>query len=131
MGVPKMPTAIRKLHGTDKRNKHREVPNQVEVVNGIGEAPDHLSEDGKKIWDEIVGLMFQGVLGETDRLALEIMCNLVYRFRFSQVDEDVSGLTGAELSRLTGLLSEFGMTPSARTKISVPKQKPKNSFETI
>lgn len=125
MGAPKKPTALKEVHGTADRNKQRQNPDEPVPENGIGPAPDHLTEGERAIWDEVVSHMYAGVLGEADRMGLEVMVKLIHLMR-----TDFEGMTGAQLARLNGLLSQFGMTPADRTKISVPKDKDKgNPFE--
>lgn len=124
MGAPKKPTALRELHGTANRNKQRNNPGEPVPTKGIGPAPDHLPEDMQLLWDEVVGHMYAGVLGEADRIALETMVRLIHRMR-----NDFDEMTAAQLSQLTGLLARFGMTPSDRTKIVVPKKERENPFE--
>jgi hypothetical protein len=130
MSANKKPMEIRKLHGTDQTNKHRNNENIPEPSSGIGPGAKYLSNGEREIWDEIVSISCPGVLGNTDRISLEIMCRLLYRFRFGDHDKDavLVNLNGAELSQLSSLLGRFGMTPVDRMKLSVPKSKPKNSF---
>lgn len=128
MGVPKKPTALKEIQGTAHRNKQRQNPDEPVPTRGIGPAPVHFGEAHQKIWDEVVGVMYAGVLGEADRIALEIMVMLIHRLRWAD-GEVYQPLNGAELARLTGLLSQFGMTPADRTKIAVPKTKKSNPFE--
>ncbi len=133
MGRPRTPTAVKELKGSFKAHPERRPDDEPIPERGIGPAPDHFAPALSDIWDEIVSISYTGVLGEADRIALEIMSNLLYRFRWGGDGEGdtVTGLNGAELARLTGLLSQFGMTPSDRSKISVPKGKPKNGFSTL
>lgn len=126
MGAPKKPTALRELHGTLNRNKDRNNPGEPVPTKGIGPAPEHLNEMQSQAWDEIVGMMYPGVLGEADRIALEIMAKLLVDFRTNYED-----FTGAKLARLEGMLARFGMTPSDRTKIVVPKGEKKNPFSEL
>lgn len=123
MARPKKPTALKVAAGTDKRNKQRNNPNEPAPTRGIGPAPKHLEDDQKKIWDELVGIMYAGVLGEADRIAFEIMVVLLHDFRSCYLD-----FSGAKLARLEGLLARFGMTPADRTKIVVPKGGKQNPF---
>jgi len=125
MGAPRKPTALKEVQGTAHRNKQRQNPDEPEPERGIGPAPEHLNAQEKQIWDEIVANMYAGVLGEADRMALELMVKLICIVR-----NDFEAMTGAQLARLNGLMSQFGMTPADRTKISVPKDKNEgNPFE--
>lgn len=125
MGAPRKPTALKEVQGTAHRNKQRQNPDEPKPSRGIGPAPDHLGENISEIWDEVVSNMYAGVLGEADRIGLETMARLIHLMR-----TDFDSMSGAQLSRLNGLLSQFGMTPADRTKISVPKSKDQgNPFE--
>ena len=131
MGAHKKPQAIRELNGTANRNKHRDNQNQPKVVRGIGPAPDHFTEMQSDIWDYLVSVMFAGVLAESDRPTMEMMAVLFYRFRHGDYAEQsiCPALSGVELSRLDSLMGRYGMTPSDRTKIVIPKQENQNPFE--
>ena len=124
MGAPRKPTALKQVQGTDKRNKTRMNPDEPSPVRGIGPAHKTLTEYEKEIWDEIVGISYKGVLGEADRLALEMMCRLVAEMRLDFVE-----MTAAKITQLSNLIGRFGMTPSDRTKIVVPKEQNKNPFD--
>ncbi len=130
MPKPRTPTALRDVKGMDKKNPSRRNENEPEPTRGIGPAPKHFDKKHQAIWDEIVGISYAGVLGEADRIALEIMVSLLYRFRNAtyRKNSKVVLLTGVELGRLSGLISQFGMTPSDRSKINVPKNPAKNGF---
>jgi len=82
-------------------------------------------------WDYLVSVMFAGVLKISDRPTMEMMTVLFYRFRHGDYEENsvCPALNGVELSRLDSLMGRYGMTPSDRTKIVVPKQEKKNVFE--
>jgi phage terminase small subunit len=126
MGAPKKPMALRELHGTADRNKQRNNDNAPSPLRGIGPAPEHLPEPYQQVWDEIVGQMYAGVLGEADRLALEAMVRLVVDMR-----TDYENFTAAKMTQLISLCGRFGMTPSDRTKIVVPKGEKQNTFAAI
>ena len=131
MGAHKKPQEIRELHGTADRNKHRDNQNQPADTRGIGPAPDHFTELQSDTWDYLVSVMFAGVLKISDRPTMEMMTVLFYRFRHGDYEENsvCPALNGVELSRLDSLMGRYGMTPSDRTKIVVPKQEKKNVFE--
>lgn len=121
------PTKIHQLRGSDKKNpqRFRGRENEPQPQGGIGPAPDHLSEPEQKIWDEVVDLMPPGVLGDTDRLALEQMVRLVYESRYGEEFNAAKG------TQLMGYFGRFGMTPSDRAKISVPKGDKKDPWEEL
>jgi len=123
MGAPKKPSALKAVQGTDKRNKDRMNPNEPVPVRGIGPCHDSLSEYEAEVWDEVVGISYAGVLGEADRIALEMMCRLIAEMRLNFKD-----MTAAKITQLSQLLGRFGMTPSDRTKIVIPKKENANPF---
>ena len=124
MGAPKKPSALKAVQGTDKRNKTRMNPNEPTPVRGIGPSHSSLNEFEHAIWDEVVGISYRGVLGEADRIALEMMCRLIAEMRMNFEE-----MTAAKITQLSQLLGRFGMTPSDRTKIVIPKEQNINPFD--
>ena len=133
MANPKKPTALRELHGTAHRNKQRNSPSPPEIVKGIGPAPEYFNELESDTWDYLVSIMFAGVLAQSDRPTFELLARLFYRFRYGSYEDGavVPALAVSELARLDSIMSRYGMTPSDRTKIVVPKGENKNPFETL
>lgn len=123
MGRPATPTAIKEARNSFKKHPERRPDGEMMPTEGIGPAPESLVVEAE-IWDEVVEMMPVGVLGNTDRIALETMCKLIFKMRY-----DFDAMTAAQLGKLETLLGRFGMTPSDRTKITMPKGKPKNAFE--
>lgn len=124
MGAPRKPTALKKLQGTDKLHPERLNANEPIPARGIGPAHPSLNEYEQEIWDEVVGISYNGVLGEADRIGMEMMCRLIAEMRLNFAE-----MTAAKITQLSQLIGRFGMTPSDRTKISIPKEKNKNAFE--
>ena len=126
MANPKKPMALRELHGTADRNKHRDNDSPPQATRGIGPPNKVLTENQRAIWDEVVGISYAGVMAEGDRISLEMMCRLIEEMRL-----DFSEMTASKLSQLNSMLSKFGMTPSDRGKIVVPKQEKANAFGSL
>lgn len=124
MGAPRKPTVLKEIQGSAKQHPGRLNKNEPLPVRGIGPAHKSLGEFEKEIWDEIVGISYAGVLGEADRLALEMMCRLTADMRL-----DYSEFSAAKMTQLSQLCGRFGMTPSDRTKIVIPKADKKNTYE--
>ena len=118
------PQALRKLQGTINDHPGRQNKDEPTPSRGIGPAHSSLTEFEQGVWDEIVGISYRGVLGEADRIALEIMCRLVADMR-TRPEE----FNAARLTQLSQLLGRFGMTPSDRTKIVIPKEQNVNPFD--
>lgn len=123
-GRPRIPTNILKLRGVEKNHPERLKERENEPVNKnpIGGPPDYLSANEEKAFRLIVKESIDGVLGEADRIAVSIASKLLAKV----MDDEYNG---AELGQLNKLLSQFGMTPADRSKISLPGQGKKNSFE--
>lgn len=126
MARPKKPTALKELNGSAKHDPQRINKNEPVPSRGIGPPASILSKYEQDVWDEVVGQMYAGVLGEADRIALEMMCRLIAEMRLNFEE-----MTAAKITQLSQLLGRFGMTPSDRTKIVVPKAESKNPFESL
>lgn len=124
MPQPRVPTNVLKLRGGLKnrpsRAKLRE--NEPENVNPVGKAPNHLSKTEKLAFNEIVKLAINGVLGEADRLSIELAACLLVKCR----DRSASSTEQHQFFRY---LSVFGMTPADRSKIRINKPKEHNPFD--
>ena len=133
MGNPRKPMAIRERQGTAKDHPSRQSANPPEITKGIGPSPKHFNKQQNECWDYLVSVMFVGVLAESDRPTFEVMAVLFARFRYPDYsDESVNPpLAVGELARLDSLFSRYGMTPSDRTKIVVPKQEAVNPFDVV
>ena len=118
------PQALREIQGTANDHPGRQNKEQPLPTKGIGPAHKSLTEYEAEIWDEVVGISYAGVLGEADRVALEMMCRLIAEMRLDFVE-----MTAAKITQLSQLIGRFGMTPSDRTKIVVPKKEKSNPFE--
>jgi hypothetical protein len=118
------PTAKLEAGGAFKNHPSRARKREPNTGRGIGPAPDHLAEDERKVWDEIVGNCAAGVYQSSDRPMMEMLCRLFADFR-----RDPAGFGGRKYQTLVTLLSRCGMTPSDRSRVMVgpdePEEKPK------
>jgi phage terminase small subunit len=74
------------------------------------------SKIASEAWDSIVPqLETMGVLTQADELALEVLVGVYADWRRKR--------TAALAARFQSLLAEFGLTPSARTRLHVPGKK--------
>lgn len=125
MARNRTPEHLRAVKGMDKKNPSRRNDNEpVPPMMGIGPAPSHLTQLESNIWDEVVLQMPPKVLGSSDRIAFEVMVKII-----NEVRTDFTEITGAKLAQLTSLLSRFGMTPSDRSKLSIPTEKQESRYE--
>lgn len=105
------------LHHDKKRYQdriHEPIPN-----GDIGRPPSHLPADRKKIWREIVKNALPGSLGNSDRLLLEQLTQLVWLMRANP-----DKMSCAKMMLLHSLLTSFGMSPTSRCKVNaIPSKK--------
>jgi hypothetical protein len=133
MGRPKTPMSVREVQGTAHRNKQRNNNDAPEVTMGIGESPEYFSDIESDIWDYLVSIMPARVMSQTDRPTFEVLVKLFHRFRHATYEEDsiLPPLNGAELNKMVAIMGTFGMNPSDRQKIVVPKQQSDNPFKSV
>lgn len=122
MARNRTPTNVLDLKGSYKNHpeRKRERANEPEPKAGIGPSPDHFDELQQKTWNELVGIIPAGVLGDCDRWTVEIAVRLMCKLRAD------GGLAGAEYGNLIKCLSVMGMTPADRSRVKVP-DKPKST----
>lgn len=123
-GRPRTPTNVLALKGAYKKDPARlkDREGEVQNVNPVGDAPDDLTEDEKVCWNTFVKESIPGVLGEADRVAIAQASILLAKCKARE-----AAIT--EQNLLFKFLSQFGMLPADRSKISVPQSKPKNEFD--
>ncbi len=125
MSRPRTPTNILKLKGADKKNPRRfkDRENEPENINEIGMPPIHLSKMEKAAFNEIVNLSIDGVLGGSDTIAVEMAATLLIKCRGQfKVNGETLLASAAEQGQFFKYLSQFGMTPADRSKISITKK---------
>ena len=146
-GPAPKPTALKLLQGTHRPD--RAVSNEPVPEPSVPSCPTWLHREAKREWRRIVPeLETLGLLAEMDRAALAAYCQAYATWW--KMEKDIaeegetqfnvrSGLESARpqvairdkaLDTMRRYLVEFGLTPSARSRVSVPEQpKPKgNAF---
>jgi hypothetical protein len=124
MGRPPKPKAVLEMTGAGRKNparlKARE--NEPEPTGPIGLPPAHWKKPcsimpgaREAIWAEYVAEALPGVLGNSDRKLLEMICELTLDARHFW-----SGQARAR-AELAKLLPKLGMTPVDRARVTVHK----------
>lgn len=136
-GTKPKPTRLRVLHGDQKHriNFAEPVPPEGEIT-----MPADLTERAQRVWSELApSLRAMGVLTVVDVAALAVLCESLALFRTSAVITNTSSVLvkgrGEELKRnpaiipmmqsartASMLMAEFGMTPSARSRLTDPSR---------
>jgi len=133
------PTAIKKLAGNPGKRPLNASEPQPPVPDSTPYAPRFLNADGKKEWRRIVGILMDlGLYTEVDRAALAMYCQAWGRWVHAErkcgeladkivatTDKGYSHLHAWRLeankaqAQLLKAMTEFGMTPSSRSRVHV------------
>lgn len=127
------PTAVKKLEGNPgkrKLNTKEPVP-----AKGMPDCPEWLLPEAKKEWERLADLMNQmGILTEVDMAAFAAYCQSYARWKEAQehIDSEGStfetdkgyqqqtpwvGIANTNQKLMLQAASEFGLTPSSRSRI--------------
>lgn len=141
-GRPKIPTEIKKARGTLRKHRELDNPMQVKKID-VPAAPKWLSKIGKEQFNMVVKQLhsldmlcevdLQLIVAYANNMALHIECEqtlrkngrvMVYRndegdIKHSQI-VPLQAVSKQALEMCLKLASQFGLTPSARSKISAP-----------
>ena len=114
MGRLPASTAQLALNGGLKHDPKRYAGRQAEPIPSgpIGIPPKDFSPALKRIWRELKSQSLPGVLGNSERLILEILCRLTLKLRQGTIS------TG-ETSQLINCLARLGLTPTDRVRVQL------------
>ena len=137
-GPAPKPTAIKKAEGNPgKRKLNTEEP---QPLPGVPDCPDHLDAVARKEWARLSPiLMSMKVLTEADYIALGNLCQaystlidaqkhlnkggILFKTPSGYIQQNpLLGIIRAQTNIVNGLLREFGLTPSSRTRIAIEKK---------
>lgn len=139
-GRPPKPTELKKLEGNPGKrplNKREAKPDDT-----MPHCPDHLSEEAKREWKRMAARLRKvGLLTYVDRAALAMYCQAWGRW--VKAEEELAKEDGGEvvttdkgnlvqspwlaianrsMKQVQSLAAEFGMTPSARSRVKTTPQ---------
>ena len=141
------PTVLKLVKGEKKKSRINK--NEPKPELKVPVCPHWLSGRAKHEWRRMVKeLEPLGLLTKIDRAALAGYCDAYGRWADASqmlqktglivktpndypVQNPVLSIINKALAEMKGFLTEFGMTPSSRARVSVPKQKPKSPFDNI
>jgi P27 family predicted phage terminase small subunit len=134
-GPAPKPTAIKKAEGNPgKRKLNTQEP---QPVPGEPECPNHLDAVAKKEWVRLSGILLaMKVLTQADYIALGNLCQaystlidaqkhlnkggILFKTPNGYIQQNpLLGIIRAQMNIVNGLVREFGLTPSSRTRIAV------------
>lgn len=122
-----------------KQKLNKDLLNKLDMIYKLPPAPDHLGEYGIKEWDRTgPKLVEMKLLAETDLPAFEAYCmniDLMIQARFAIRDKGmlINGARGwvrnpaiaafgQASTAVRGFVGEFGLSPSARSRIKLPTE---------
>ena len=109
------PRALKILAGNPGK---RPLPKQEPIPTGKAEMPPWLTANAIKVWEELAPeAMALGVLTSYDADQFAVFCT-----EFAEYRKNPGGMSTTAKTLLVKLFGEFGMGPSSRTRISVPKK---------
>lgn len=141
-----MPLELHEARGTARRDRHatedsdKAQPQPATTGLDLG-APPHLSAEARKEWQHKAGMLNRlGLLSEVDMDALALYCAAMATWKKAERHLRregwvLRGKTGhrtpnpwvaigrSAFEQLHRLQTEFGLTPSARTRVTVLKKK--------
>lgn len=140
VGRKRLPDNIKLLRGTDNKSTTMN-PDQPKYANVVPEPPEHLDEQSLVMWNRVTDMLHAaGVLQLADHTALQILAETYGEWRNADMNVKADGMIyhtetadGAPMirpnpavaqradaaRRLQSMLSEFGMTPASRSKVTV------------
>jgi P27 family predicted phage terminase small subunit len=145
-GRPPKPTAIKKLEGNPGK---RPLPDDEPVFSTIiPQCPEWLSIEGKLLWKTLVPQLqaIPGLLQSVDVSALEVLCESYAQWKIASIVLQKDGQTfktgnGYIQQRpevaiankcakaVKDICSEFGITPSSRSRIHVKMPEGSDGFD--
>ena len=119
MPRPTKPTAVLEQTGAFRHDPQRARvrKHEPQPKGPLGPAPKHLNKGQQACWRELSRIAPPRVLTVSDRWLVEITARLMAKLR----NPRARNLTASEMTQLTNCLARMGLTPTDRTKVSVPE----------
>ncbi|MEB8385612.1 phage terminase small subunit P27 family [Rhodobacteraceae bacterium KMM 6894] len=154
-GPKTKPTKLKLLTGTAR--SHRLNPQEPQPEVARPEAPDHLTDAARNEWDRVVvDLVALGILTDLDRGALAVYCQAYGRWRAAEtalarmaardtmtdgliiktksgnlIQNPLVGAANKAMADMVRYAAEFGLTPSARTRVTGMSDAGPNPFAAL
>ena len=114
-GAKPKPTKLKILAGNPGR---RPLPKDEPKPRGKAVMPQWLNAEARVVWQELAPVTESlGLLTDHDAEQFGTLCTELAAYR-----KDPAGTMTSRITVIKALFAEFGMGPSARTRISVPKK---------
>jgi len=110
-----LPANIHLLQNTHRKDRHGDPKKKPKLKNQLPTCPRWLPVDAKAEWKRICKVMNQsGVLTEADQTTLTQYCLMC-----SEMKEEKENFPAAKHTQLRLCCVELGLTPSARSRLTV------------
>ena len=117
MSKPRTATAILEARGAFKNHPERKRQQEPKPAAEFPEIPpEHLTNEQKATWQQIVDIVPARVLANSDILIVEIAACLLAEYRANPNE-----MVTARITRLTCELGKLGLSPSDRAGLEVYK----------
>lgn len=128
-GRPRTPSNVLEMRGAFVAHPERAAARKDEPVpnSDIGDPPKGMNVGARKCWVYLVEIAPHGVLGDSDRAYLEVAAELLALKRRVGVER----MESAKLNRLETMLGKLGLNPADRSRVSIDRRKPRNTFDGI
>ena len=150
MARPRKPTVLHLVQGTARVGRHNPTAEPT-PMRGIPDAPEYLTRMAAEAWRRLTPVLdTMGVLTIADAFALERLCECYSEIRQHAESVELEGptyqtktVTGEHMTkanpavamradadrRFAMYLGQFGLTPAARTKVSMTDGKQADPLE--
>ncbi len=140
-----LPTRLKIFKGTNQ--KCRSNPDEPMPDNDSIIMPDHLNKKEQKVWTHVVDqLVAAGIMTNIDQHGMEMYCEAYAKWRdandklksLGMIVKAPSGypipspylsISNKAFEQLRQMMTEFGMTPSSRSRIKAEPKKIDNDFD--
>ena len=126
MSRPRKPTAVLEASGAFVHDPQRRRPPSPMCKGPLRDAPMHLGQRERDIWAEIAATLPEGLAGDADSCAFEILVCL-----FSQFRHERETMMGSLISQMTSLFSKFGLDPASRARLHAPTRSAEDPLESF
>jgi phage terminase small subunit len=119
-----------RLEGNRGKRKLPSERQEVKIADGVPDCPDWLLPEAKREWKRLAPqLSASRLLTHVDRGQLAAICQTWARYVNAEKGDLALALDYAKELRMQ--YREFGMTPSARARMVLPGEAPKDDMEDL
>lgn len=140
MGRPRKPTNLKVLEGTDRADRANPNEPKPNDLSATAQPPEWLGDNGKEAWSDLLPVLRgMGVVTIADPMAFALLCDALGEYidarAWLKEHEDVYAVASKDgdltwrkrpeveiaqdaWRRAKTMLTEFGLTPAARSRVS-------------